>query len=237
MAGFSEFELAHKAFLIDGSRSIQGRDIAIAGNQTTDYPDTGGKRLAEGTVVVKETGDGLYYLADAANDGAHGDRNTAATVSSSEAADTDWDGSTINIEITYPDGRVIADTVLLAGTDDSTSEVVTLINGRQALEGHLVASGADLAVLTLTTVAKGNVHLKVTSDLATAYGADGVEDDGVEADYRVVTRQADLVDLDAASYSPVVPNLQAGNFRESELSNLTNEAKAVLRGRGSRFDD
>lgn len=235
MAGFTEFELSHKAYLVNGYRTIQGGDITLAGNQTTDYPDTGGKRAPEGMVVVKETGDGLYYPADAANDGAHGDRNAAAVVASLEAADTDWDGTTITIEITYPDGTVISDDVLLAGTDDSTSEVVTLINGRQKLEGHVVASGNDGQVLTLTTVKKGNVHLKVTSDLATAYGANGVEDDGVQADYRVITRQADTVDLDGASYTPVVPSLIAGAFDESELSNLTNEAKAVLLGNGSSF--
>lgn len=232
MAGFTEFELAHKAFLIDGSRTIQGRDVTLAGNQTTNYPASGGKRVAEGTVVVKKTGDGLYYLAD---DGSNGDRNAAATVASLEAADTDWDGATYTITITYPDGTVVEKALTAAGTDDSTSEMVTLINSDQTLEGHVVASGNDGQVLTITTVRKGNVHLKVTSSLSTAFGASGQEDDGVEADYRVVTRLADTTDLAGSSYAPVVPTLLAGAFDESELSNLTDEAKAVLLGRGSSF--
>lgn len=235
MAGFTEVELAHKAYLVNGSRTIQGSDVTLAGNQTTDYPDTGGKRAPEGMVVVKESGDGLYYAADAANDGAHGDRNAAASVASLEAADTDWDGATYTITVTYPDGTVVEKTLTAAGTDDSTSEMVTLINSDQTLEGHVVASGNDGQVLTITTVRKGNVHLKVTSSLATAFGANGQEDDGVQADYRVITRQADTVDLAGASYAPVVPTLIAGAFDESELSNLTDEAKAVLLGNGSSF--
>lgn len=233
--GFYEHKLTHPAFLVDGQLTIQGNDVVVAGGQTTNYPATGGKQLAPGTVVVKESGDGLYYLADGADGASAGDLNAAAVVDSLEAPDADWKSKTITWTITYPDGLVATGTVAGGGSDETVGAFVTALNADASFRNHLIAS--DATVLRITSLVKGNVRLHVTSNLSTAYGASGVEDDGAEADYRVVAQHGSLVDLSGASRnSDPVATLTRGKFRESELRNLSNEARAVLLGRGSLFE-
>lgn len=233
--GFHEHALTHPAFLVDGQLTVQGNDVVVAGGQTTNYPATGGKQLAPGTVVVKESGDGLYYLADGADGASAGDLNAAAVVDSLEAPDADWKSKTITWTITYPDGLVATGTVAGGGSDETVGAFVTALNADASFRNHLIAS--DATVLRITSLVKGNVRLHVTSNLATAYGASGVTDDGSEADYRVVAQHGSLVDLAGASRdSDPVATLLRGKFRESELRNLSNEARAVLLGRGSLFE-
>jgi hypothetical protein len=233
--GFREHKLTHPAFLVDGQITAQGNDVVVAGGQTTNYPATGGKQLAPGTVVVKESGDGLYYLADGADGVNAGDLNTAAVVNSAEAADGDWKSKTITWTVTYPDGLVAAGTIAAGGDDDDTAKFVTLLNADVNFRNHLIAS--DETVLRVTSLVKGNVRVHVTSNLSTAYGANGVQATGVEADYRVVAQHGSLVDLSGASRdSDPVATLLRGKFRTDELRNLSNEARAVLLGRGSLFE-
>lgn len=226
--------LRHNTFLLSDARKVQGGSVRLKGGVTTNWPTTGGKVMPAGAVVVKKTADGLYYLA---NDAVNGDRNAAASVESLEKPDSDWQSKTITWTVTYPDGKVFGDTVALGATDDSIAEVVAALNGDPSFRAHLVASdsGAD-DLLVITTVAKGNVHLHVTSDLESAFGEDGQEGVGSEADYRVVYEQRDLVGLNgAARDSDLTPTLLAGHFDESKLVGLTSEARAVLESRGSIF--
>jgi hypothetical protein len=193
---------------------------------------------------VKESGDGLYYLADAANDGAHGDRNAGAVVTSVEAPDADWKDKTLSWEVRYKDGTIVTGSVTAAGADDDTiAEWVTLLNADPAFAAHLIASdsGGD-NFLVITTRAKGKIGLYVSLDLDTGFDDDdgassSDEAEGTEADYRVVLQHCDLQDIngDAAASKPVATLLR-GKFKESELSHLTDEAKAVLQGRGSFFE-
>lgn len=229
-------QLRHAApFLLSDARKVQGNDVRLKGGVTTDFPATGEKVMPAGAVVVKKTADGLYYLAD---DGVNGDRNTAAAIDSLEKPDADWKSKSITWAVTYPDGKAFGGTVTLGADDDSIAEVVTALNGDAAFAAHLVASDAGASdLLTITTVAKGKVHLALSSDLATVYG-DGVtlEDEGAEADYRVTYEQRDLTKPGgAARDSSFVPTLLAGHFDESSLVGLTVEAKAVLMSRGSLF--
>lgn len=247
MAGFNSFELAHKAFLVDGSRTKQGSDIPIAGNQTTNYPASGGKRIPEGCLVVKESGDGLYYLADGADGASAGDINTAAVITSAEAPDAGWKSMSLTWNLYLPDGTNVSGTVALGGSDETIAAVVTALNADNGFNAHLVASDAGASdLLVITSRAKGRVRLRVLADLDTAFATDNGstssdEASGAEADYRVVTKQCDTVDLDGASFVSVVPSLTAGRFDESEMwggaaATVPNEAKAVLIGRGSTFE-
>jgi hypothetical protein len=244
MSGFTSLELAHKAYLIDDSRTIQGNDVVVAGGQTTDYPASGGKRLAPGTVVVKESGDGLYYLADGADGASAGDINTAAVVTSIEAPDADWKDKTLTWTVFPGTGAPISGTVVAAGADDDTiAEWVALLNADPAFVALLTASdsGGD-DFLVITSKQKGDVRIRVSIDLDTAFATDdgatsSDEASGTEADVRVVTQHRDLIDISGASFnSHPVATLMAGRFDESELSNLSNEAKEILRGRGSIFE-
>jgi hypothetical protein len=231
--GFKSFSISDVAYLVDGQRTVQGSDVVMASGQASGItPD---HRHPPGTVVVKESGNGKYYLASGADGASAGDINTTASLVSDEAADTDWDGTTITAEVFYADGTTASAAVTLAGTDDSTSEVVTALNGNAAFANHFVASGADAAVLTIASRVKGNVRIKVTSSLASAFGASGKTASGTEADYRVTADFAELKTTEAVAQDYAVPTLLAGHFRESALSGLTAEAKSVLLRRGSLF--
>lgn len=233
-------QFSHKKHLIDGQLSVQGNDVRLKGGVTTDFPVTDGKVMPAGAVVVRKTADGLYYLA---NDGANGDRNTAASVASIEAPDADWKDKTLTWEVTYPDGTSFAGEVPASGNDDDTiAEWVALLNADPGFGGHLVASDSGAGdLLVITTRAKGEVHLSVSMDLDTAFesddgGTSSDEDDGTEADYRVTDQQRSLINMNGASRdSDPVPTLLRGHFDESELTGLTDEAKSVLKRRGSIF--
>lgn len=239
MAGFNSYELTHKAFLLDSSRSKQGNDVVVKGNRTTDYPASGGKRLPAGAVVVKKTADGLYYLA---NDASNGDRNTAAVVNSAENPDNDWKDKTLTWHLYARDGSVHSGTVVASGGDENSAATwATLLNADLAFRSRFVAS--DVAgVLRITALELGAIKIRMTLNLSTAYGTISGSDSyteasGTDADYRVVTQHRDTVDLDGASFDTrPVPTLIAGRFDESELSFLTSEAKAVFQGRGSTFE-
>lgn len=233
--------LRHTKFLVDGQKTVQGNDVRLKGGVTTDFPQTGGKVMPAGAVVVKKTADGLYYLAD---DAANGDRNTAAVVTSAEKPDADWKDKVLSWEVSLPSGLKVSGTVTASGSDDDTiAEWVSLLNTDPGFAAYLVASdsGAD-DLLVITTRATGRVAVYVSIDLDTAYATDdgsssSASDEGTEADYRVTCEQRSLVGMDGASRnSDAVPTLRAGNFDESELTGLTLEAKAVLMGRGSLFE-
>lgn len=224
----------HKKFLVDSQLTLQGGDVRLKGGITTNYPQTGDKIMPQGAVVVKETGDGLYYLASGADGASAGDINTVAQVDSAEAPDSDWKSKTITWTVTYPWGEIVTGTVTLGTGDDTVNEVRDALNADTHFANHLLA--ASNTIVEITTRQKGAVHLLVTSNLATAFGASGTEGEGTEADYRVITEQRSLVGVGGATRdSDPVPTLLAGHFDESELTGLTEEAKAVLQRRGSRF--
>jgi hypothetical protein len=238
---FGSASLRHPAFLIDQQHHIQGSDVRVAGGQTTDASPT--YRVEPGMVVVKESGDGLYYLSDGADGVSAGDINTAAVVTSKEAPDADWKDKTLTWSVRYA-GQTIGGTIAGSGADDDTiAEWVTLLNADIGFAAHLVASdngGDDL--LVITTRAKGRVSLRVSMDLDTAFTTDdgassSGTDEGGEADYRVITQHGDLETISgAATPSKMLATLTCGHFRESAMQHMSAEAKAVLEGRGSKFE-
>lgn len=218
-------------YLID--LSIPTRpDTVVLDSATVDSGSTPTTIVRAGNVLVKRTSTGQYVEANHAS----GDSPVRATVTSAEAADTDWDGTTIT---TYLDG-ILVSTVVLAGTDDSTSEVVTALNtSYAALNLPIVASGADLAVLVIT--AHGiNRSLRIESTLVTAYGTAGgagsyAEGTGTEADFVVLDETVSMLDAYGTAQDTPVRVLRSGHFDESALVNLTAEAKAEFLRRGARF--
>lgn len=240
---FDEFDNNFKAILRTGFRTIQGDDVVIAGGQTTDYPSTGGKRAPPGLVVVKESGDGKYYLASGADGVSAGDINVAAVVTSIEAPDADWKNKTLTWSIFYPDGTKETGTVLGGAGDDTIAEWVTVLMADAQFKERFIATDSGAAdLLVITSRAKGNVRIRMSMDLDTAFATDdGASSSdsarGTQADYRVITQHRDLVGLDGLTRdSEFVPTLLAGDFDTSELTGLTDEARAVLEARGSTFD-
>lgn len=231
-------QFRHKAFLIDGQKSVQGNDVRLAGGVTTDFPKTGGKVMPAGAVVVKKAADGLYYLA---NDSSNGDRNTGAAITSAENPDGDWADKTLTWTLYLPDGTVETGTVVASGGDETSAAAwVTLLQADAEFNDRFTAADSS-GDLVITTRRKGKVAARIQLNLTTAYetvdGSNSYTDaEGSEADYRVINEQRSLVDVDGASRdSDPVATLLAGHFDESELTGLTPEAKAVLQGRDSIF--
>jgi hypothetical protein len=226
--GFHSISLDYPAYQIDGKNELVGSDVHLAGDQATDYPDVGGKRVAPGTVVVKKDADGLYYLAD---DAANGDRNTAPSITSAGHAD----GNGV-IKIVGNHGTISVTTATGTGTEANNA---TDLNADTAFKAHYIASSAG-GELTIAARATGKdewfyVHSDTMATAGLAEG-DANAERGTSADYRVVRAHRDTVDLSGASFvDRPVNTLLAGHFRESELRNLTQEAKAVLAARGSLF--
>lgn len=193
-------------------------------------------RLPPGSVVVKKTSTGKFVHSTDPS----GDRNSGAVVTSAEVPDGDWASKTITLTI---DGRPIV-TVTLGGSDDTTSEVVTALNANPTFAAYATASGADGAVLTVTSKATGaGVNMKLTSNLLTAFGSAGKDAAGVDADYRVTREFADMKDRDGNAIEPSTMTYLAGCFNANEFavdgngdSTLTGEAEAVLARRGSTFE-
>jgi hypothetical protein len=138
---------------------------------------------------------------------------------------------------------VESSTVVASGGDEgSLAAWLTLLNADVAFRARMVAADDGSGKLRVTTLRKGNVRLRLSLNLDTGYATDdgsssSNEAAGTEADVRVIMQDRDLVDLDGASFdSRPVATIKAGRFDESELSNLSDEAKAILLGRGSTFE-
>ena len=222
--GFRSYSLEFPPFLVDGQLTVQGEDVLLAQGQTSAI--TPNHRIPQGSVVVKRTATGKYLLAD----NALGDRNTAPSITSSGHVDT-----LAALVIVGNHGTISVTTSTGAGSE---SENATDLNANTAFAAHYIASSAG-GELTITARAGGAeefFYIDATSDDGFGFSeGDANKVQGADADYRVTAFNADLKDLEGADVDALAPALTRGKFRESELSNLTGEAKAVFLRRGSEF--
>lgn len=224
--GFKSFQIDDVPFLVDGELTAQGNDVVIASGQTSSL--TPSYRIPPGSVVVKKTSGGKFYLADNATDG---DRNAAPSITTSGHAD----GNGV-IKITGNRGTFSVTTSTGSGTEANNA---TDLNADANFSAHYVASsgGGELTIAARATGAEEWFYVHADT-MATAGFAEGVANavSGSDADYRVTAAHVDLEDMNGSATDAVVPTLLRGKFDESELSNLTAEAKATLIRRGSRFE-
>lgn len=215
--------LTDVAYLVDGSRSIQAKGVTFSSGQTSAItPD---HRHPPGTVLGLRTSTSEYELADSGNVRV----NAPAKAAALETADGDWASSVITVTI----NGVVAAAVTMGAADDTDAEVVTALNADSDFGGVALAS-VVASVVQIQLHALGALLL-VSSDLATAYGASGVEGVDVMGIYRVTTAFVDLKDIDGTATDALAPVLEAGHFDASELSSLTNDARVALLAQGSKF--
>lgn len=216
----------NRAVLVQGGYK-QKTVVLDSGNVDSGSVPT--SRLREGNVMVKRTSTGKYIEADDAN----GDRNAGAVVTAAEAADSDWQSA--DITVSQNGGDKV--TVSLGGSDDTNAEVATALNADADFARNYIADGSG-ALLTITSLRTGeDVQLTVTSDLATAFGANGTNASGTWADYGVLQRPVDQAD-DAGTASDTHGSIAyaKARFKESLLINLTPDARRALIGRGCSFE-
>lgn len=229
--GPEEFVIPQRRWLLS-LRSVTEDGILSSDNALTaaiatalDVPTS---RFVDGCVVVKRTSTGEYVEADDAN----GDRNAAAVVVSEEAPDGGWASTTLTVTV----GDESHD-IALGANDDTLAEVIAALEGDANFARLCTAADDGSGNLQITTRQKGaEAYLKVESDLDDAFTADGKEDRGEWADYRITKSIRDLIDINGSAKDRMCPMVIGdAEVDESELYFLTNDARQALRARGVVF--
>lgn len=215
---------------------------------TTDSGHTGMTSvLRPGGIFVKETGDTGFYVPAATADWASIDKGSLGAITSDEAADTDWDGTIIKL---FRNGVQVA-SVTLAGTDDSTSEVVTALNANASFRNHAIASGTDGNPLVITDVLGYGGALSVEQNLASAWPVDLTtfsvgHAKSAQPDVRIIGEEVAMRDANGESIAGLCSyNFEAGLFRASHLivggtqatalADIPAWVRAIFEARGSTF--
>lgn len=232
MPAINEFSLAPKGFLFYPDDAVRGSDVLMAASQTSSITPTW--RHPPGTVLIKKTSSGKYYLAD---DVTNADNPTAASVATlvTNPGAGGWDG---NLIISGHWGSI---TVALSGdnTDAAVAAAIIAAVAAQNPETQARITAADTTgevTITNFDVGSGTWLSAYHATVTTMFGAaPGVTDNGEDPDVRVTTEFAELQDLNGTARDHLVPTLLKGKFKTSQLSHLTAEARGVLERRGSSF--
>lgn len=211
---------------VDGREYSQGSDVILR-STALDQANNPPSRVRKGFVIVKTSADGIF---SSAND-PQADRNLGAVVTALQTADQGWAGKSITLSIR---GRPVA-TVPLGANSNTDALVVADLNGNAAFAQFAQAAvvGARVQITSLDVGA--DVVLKVTSTNPAAFGANGTDAGGADADYRVTAEPVDLIDATGAPSNSSVKTSIKAFYVESALLGLTGEARAVLARRGALF--
>jgi len=211
---------------LDGREYSQGSDVVLR-STALDQGNTPPWRVRKGFVVVKNSQDGIY---SAAND-PQADRNQGAVVTAAMSADATWPGKTITLSLR---GRQIV-TVLVGANSNTDALVVADLTANATFVQFAVAAVVNQRVQITSLDAGADVVMKITSNLPTAFGPNGTDAGGQDADYRVTAETCDLIDPTGAPANNLVKTSIKAWYLEAALLGLTGEARAVLSRRGAIF--
>lgn len=217
-----------------GYHGNEGLDTVTLDSGNTDAGNTPTTEFRPGNVVALVTSTGRYVEA---NDAA-GDRNAqaSATGTVTDASSNAGFGKTFKWK--FQGGA--EQTVTMGSTTashDTNAEIVALLNANAAFAADLIAAESGNFVNIKSRRAGSDVHFQITA--GTINAVLGFTDNstyfGTDADYRVTRDLGILADADGTAVHDEVQAYRAGFFDESQLLNLTGEARAVLARRGSIF--
>lgn len=226
-----------------GSMRFGGPILIKSG--TTDSGHTGATNtLRPGTMVAAETGGTGYYVP--VSDWASVAKGTAGAITSLIAGGATTQSKILKL---FRNGVQVA-SVTFASDDNTTSKLVTALNGNASFRNHAVASGADGAALVITDVL-GIGALTAEIDLDTFFAIDiGTSSIGhaitTHPDVRVIGEEVGMRDANGEAIAGHSSwNFEAGLFRASHLivggaqvtalTDIPAWARAVLEARGSTF--
>lgn len=223
-----DFTLGHRRVLIDTTGRIFGDDV-ILDSSNTDSGSTPTSRFRAGNVIVKRTSTGRYVEA---NDG-NADVSARAAITSS--SHTDATDDIVIVSPKLPGGTLTVTVTTGTGTE---AECATDLNANADFAAFFTASSADNE-LTITMNAPGPENwFYMGSGTHANYGfAEGIDNysAGTYPDVKVTRAPVRLTDDNGTAKHEIVPTYDSGYFDESQLINLTGEAKQVLVSRGARF--
>lgn len=208
--------------------SVVGLELApqtlIDGTNSSDATNTPTWRVRPGMVLGLDISAGLWLNAD------HASVDVSAPASISSSSHTDGNGV---IKLVGPGGTISVTTTTGTGTEANNA---TDLNADANFAAHYIATsgGGELTITAIDPFADFYVH---SDTMATAAFAEGIANkvQGVPGDYRVVADFVDLQDVDGNAVNGPVRAYARGHFDESNLINLTPDAKLVLSKRGSRW--
>lgn len=202
--------------------------VLDSGNSDSDGGHTPTYEFRAGNVVVLRTSTGRYVEANDTN----GDRNTAASIETSSFSTT----SGGDVVLSYKGGQTIS---------------VTNSTGSGTVDNYVTDLNADATFASLFVADNNGGELRIRTRGRGAdewfYVAAGTHDDlgfsegeanavyGTDADYLVTAEWSELQDEHGTAIHNTAATYEAAVFDESELINLTAEARAVLSRRGSTF--
>lgn len=213
---------------------VPGTDVLVK-STVTDSGNTAMRTtiLRPGTVLVKKTSDGLYYSA-LFSDSNGADRSAAASVSSATGITASWASTTQTFVVNGGASTAVS----MAAGDDTNAEVVTALNASALFQAAGLVADVSASAVRVRTV-QGGAHMSFvwTSSYADTFGSGvaSAEGYGTDADYRVVEDYVDMLDEGAVAGNSVAKTSMSGFYDESQLLNLSGDARAVLTRRGSIF--
>ncbi len=198
----------------------------LSDSSNADATNTPTTRVRKGNVLVKQTSTGRFVEANDAN----ADTSTQASITSSSHAD----GNGV-IKIVGSRGTISVTTTTGTGTEANHA---TDLNADQEFAASYVASsaGGELTIKALRAGPEEWFYIHADT-IATAGFSEGVDNGvkGTDPEVVVTLRDIDQVDEDGTAVHAEVEVRRKGHFDESNLINLTDEARAVLVRRGSIF--
>ena len=222
---YTSTTVSGREVLIDDAIAPQADAITLdSGN--ADSGSTPTHRFRPGNVVVLRTSTGRYVEANDANGD---DLGTASITTSSHS-----DGNGV-IKLVGNHGTISVTTATSTGSEANNASDLNADADFAAF--YTASSAAGELTITSNAGGEGEWFYMHSDTMATAGFAEG-EDNGVSGstpDVRVTARYADLKDEEGTAVHAEVLAYRKGHFDESQLINLTAEAKAILSGRGSVF--
>lgn len=225
LPGVTSAQRAPRKFLLSDALKVHGPEIILdSGN--TDSGSTPTHYLRPGNVVILRTSTGRYVEANDSN----ADTGTAPSITSTNHGD-----ATADIVIVGNHGTI---TVTVSTGTGTEANCATDLNADSQFAAFYTASSGDGELTITANRAAADEWFYIGAGTSDTYGfSEGVDyvSTGSDPDVRVVEFAGDLQDEDGnAQHAPAV-NLVRGHFDESQLINLTGQAKEVLVRRGSIF--
>lgn len=225
LPGLQTTTITPRKITLDDSLSVFGGEVVLD-SSNADSGATPTHRLRPGNVVVLRTSTGRYVEANDTN----ADTGTAPAITT--GGHTDGNGV---IKLVGNHGTISVTTTTGTGTEANNA---TDLNADSSFAAFYTASSAGGELTITANRAAADEWFYMHSDtMATAVFAEGIDNvsKGADPDVRVVYAAGDLQDSDGTAQHNTCANLVRGYFDESQLINLTGQAKEVLARRGSIF--
>lgn len=223
LPGVSSVTITPRKVLLSELLTLDKTVTLDSGN--TDSSATPTYRLRPGNVVALRTSTGRYVEANDAN----ADTGTAPAITT--GGHTDGNGV---IKLVGNHGTISVTTTTGSGTEANNA---TDLNADASFAAYYTASSAGGELTITANRAAADEWFYIHSDtMATAVFSEGIDNGstGADPEIGVVLEAGDLEYDGTAQHAPAVIAIR-GHFDESQLINLTGQAKEVLVRRGSIF--